>query len=55
MNKLQIKEIQEIYNPNRIFWYKDQYTGKQIGSRDYPKKDLDEIMEFQSIVIKSIA
>jgi len=44
LNKLQIKEIQEIYNPNRIFWYKDQYTGKQIGTRYYPEKDLDEII-----------
>jgi hypothetical protein len=44
LNKLQCKEIQNTYNHNRIFWYKDE-NGKNIGSRYYPKDKLDHIVD----------
>lgn len=44
LNKLQLKEIENTYNPNRIFWYHNK-NGVKLGSRHYPKHDLDEIVD----------
>jgi len=44
LNKLQCREIQNIYNHNRLFWYKDE-NGQKVGSRYYPKDQLDYIVD----------